>query len=137
MNLIMATNATTWFYGEPETGRPYLIAERVNATLWGNRVSDLYMTCVNAQAPYRLVGKWRNNIDVEFEFEPRNIFILRMSEESVEFVRGLKEILGFAPTVSYTDPDKNFIAEWYVNGGEKRLQEVQGNPSFRNVKRYK
>lgn len=133
----MATNATTWFYAEPETGRPYLIAERVNHTFWTNRINDLFFTCVSAEAPYRLVAKWQDRIDVEIEFEIKKVFILRMSEESMPFIRGCSEILGFDPTVSYTDSDKRFVTEWYAQDADRRLKEVQGNPTFQNIKRYK
>ena len=133
----MAGNATKWFYQEPETGRPYLIAERVNHTFWANRVTSIAFQCVNAESPYRLVGKWQDVIDIELEFEPNNVFILRMSEENLRFVKGVSEILGFKPTVSYVDSDNRHIVEWYAKDAAKRLQEVQGNPSFRNIKKYK
>ncbi|NJL92293.1 MAG: hypothetical protein HC915_00515 [Anaerolineae bacterium] len=132
----MATNATTWFYREPEKGRPYLISERVNHTFWQNRINDVYFTCVHAEPPFRLVGEWDGKA-VELEYEPTRVFILRMQEESVPFVRGVAEILGFPPTVSYTDADGRFITEWYAKDAQKRLSEVQGNPSFQNLKRYK
>ena len=132
----MGTNATTWFYHEPETGRPYLIAERVNQTLWMNRISNLSVTCTRAEPPYRLEGMW-GNVKVEFEYEVGNYFILRTSEESLPFIKGMKEVLGFPPTVSYRDADGWSVTEWYARGGDKRLQEVQGNPAFQSVKRYK
>jgi len=129
----MATNATTWFYAEPETGRPYLIAERVNHTFWTNRINNIIFTCVNAEAPYRLIGDW-GNIAVEIEFDVNSVFILRMSEESIPFIKGVSELLGFTPTVSYTDSDGRYIIEWYAKDANKRLDEVKGNPGFRNVK---
>ena len=132
----MATNATTWFYNEPETGRPYFIEERVNSTFWLNRINDVYFKTVSAEAPYRVVGVW-NSLDTEIEWEVNNVLILRMAEESIPFVRGVTEILGFLPTVSYTDADGRFVTEWYVRDAQKRLGEVQGNPSFQNIKRYK
>ncbi|HLA43351.1 MAG TPA: hypothetical protein VJZ27_07960, partial [Aggregatilineales bacterium] len=132
----MSTNATTWFYQQPEKGRAYLIAERVNHTFWTNRVTGIYFSCVNAEPPFRLIGDWQG-INVEIEFEPNTVFILRMSSESVPFVKGCSEILGFPPTVSYQDSDNRHIVEWYAKNAGKRLQEVQGNPSFRNIKLYK
>lgn len=138
----MATNATTWFYREPETGRPYLIAERVNHSFWNNRITHVAFECVNAEPPYRLVGVWGyDDIEVEIEYEINRVFILRMmaeeTKETKAFVIGCREILGFKPTVSYTDADGRFVTEWYVTDTERRLQEVQGNPSFKNVRRYK
>lgn len=131
----MAANATTWFYNEPEKGRAYLIAERVNHTFWTNRINGIAFQCIHAEPPYRLVGVW-NEIEVELEFEPQHVFILRMSQNSTPFVKSCAEILGFLPTVSYTDSDGRFIVEWYAKDAPKRLQEVQGNPSFQNIKVY-
>jgi len=134
----MSANATTWFYREPEKGRPYLIAERVNHTFWTNRITDIYFRCVNAEAPYRLIGQWQGE-DVEIEFEVGKLLTLRMEQESIPFIKGCSEILGFAPTVSYVDPDGRYIVEWYADKGTsaKRLQEVQKNSSFKHIKRYK
>lgn len=132
----MSANATTWFYREPETGRPYLISERINHTFWTNRINNIYLTCIHAEAPYRLVGKWAE-IDVEIEYETARVFILRMSEENSPFVKGVAEILGFPPTVSYTDSDGRHIIEWYAKDASKRLQEVQSNSSLLNIKIYK
>lgn len=132
----MAGNATEWFYKEPETGRPYFIAERLNQTFWMNRISDVYWTCVHAESPYRLEGEWQD-IPVEIEFEPKSVFILRIGKEDRAFIKGCSEILGFPPTVSYSDADGRYIVEWYAKDAGKRLQEVQGNPSFQNVKIYK
>lgn len=132
----MSANATTWFYQEPETGRPYFISERINHTFWANRITDVYWTCVHAQSPYRLEAVWQQT-PVEIEYEPNSVFILRMGKESTSFIRGCSEILGFPPTVSYSDADGRYIIEWYAKDAGKRLQEVQGNPSFQNVKQYK
>jgi len=132
----MATNASTWFYSKPESGRPYLIAERVNHTFWANRMMGVFFTCVHAEAPYRLTAVW-NGVEVEIEFEPNSVFILRMGREDERFNKGVAEVLGFAPAISYTDADGRWVAEWYAKDAAKRIQEVQGNPSFRNIKRYK
>lgn len=135
----MATNATTWFYSDPEKGRPYLISERVNHTFWYNRITGVYFRCVHAEPPYRLVGQW-NGADVEIEFEPKAVFILRLSKDDkamTKFIKGCSEILGFPPTVSYLDADRRYVTEWYAKDAAKRLQEVQGNASFQNIKIYK
>ncbi len=132
----MATNATTWFYREPETGRPYLIAERINQTFWANRITDITFYCVDATPPYRLVGVWQG-IDVEIEFEVGSVFILRMADSAPRFMKGVAELLGFAPTVSYTDADGRFVAEWYAQDAAQRLKEVQENRSLQNIKLYK
>jgi hypothetical protein len=132
----MATNAITWFYNTPEVGRPYLIAERVNHTFWTNRITDIFFQCSHAEAPFVLAGIW-NGTDVEIEFEPQSVFILRMGQENERFMKGVAEVLGFPPTVSYQDSDGRYVVEWYAKDAAKRLQEVQGNSSFRNPKVYK
>ena len=132
----MATNATSWFYAEPETGRPFFISERVNHTFWSNRITDVYFTCTQATAPYLLVGIWAG-MEVELEFEPNAVFILRMAREDKRFIKGVQEILGFKPTVAYSDADRRHVVEWYVTQADKRLQEVQSNSSLRDVKVYK
>ena len=132
----MLTNATTWFYQEPETGRPYMISERVTHTFWANRLSGLYLRCVQAEAPYRVVGDWRG-ITIEMEWEVRQYLILRTPQEERGLITVCSEVLGFAPTISYTDGDNLFVTEWYADSaaGNARQQEIQGNGSYTMVRR--
>ncbi|NDJ86666.1 MAG: hypothetical protein GYB66_12335, partial [Chloroflexi bacterium] len=76
----MSTNATTWFYAEPETGRPYMITERVTHTFWANRLSGIYLNCIQAEPPYKVIGKWRG-LDVRIEWEVNRYFRLTTSKE--------------------------------------------------------
>jgi hypothetical protein len=46
---------------------------------------------------------------------------------------GIKEILGFAPTIWYVDLEGYLVAEWRLKGASQRLQEIQGNPKYSNV----
>lgn len=133
----MSTNASTWFYAEPEH-RAFLIEERVNQTLWSNRIGSIYLDCTSEKPPFKMNGEW-TGIHVEMEWVPNEYLMLRTDphENAEMLVIGVKEVLGFLPTISYIDMDGRLITEWYVKGAEQRIQEIQGNPKYRNVKRYK
>jgi hypothetical protein len=130
----MATNATTWFYSVPEIGRPYLISERVNHTFWTNRMHGLHFNCTQAEAPFRLESEW-NGTPVEIEFVPNQHFTLRMSVDSLPFIKGCSEVLGFPPSVSYKD-GAAYVVEWWVKDGAKRVQEVREGRGYQHVKVY-
>lgn len=132
----MATNATTWFYAEPETGRPYLITERVTHTFWANRLDGVYLNCVSAESPYRVEGTWREK-PIAMEWEVGKVFTLMTDAELKPLITVCAEVLGFRPTVSYVDGDGIHYTEWHVKGGNDRLRQVQGDPAYRNVKKYK
>lgn len=133
----MATNASTWFYKEPEH-RAYLIEERVNHTFWGNRIAALYLDCVRDEPPFRMEGEWRG-MPVALEWVPNDYLTLttRAEDDTEALIVGVKEILGFLPTISYVDPQGQLATEWHVKEIAERLREIQGNPNYRNVKRYK
>ncbi|PJF44615.1 MAG: hypothetical protein CUN55_03045 [Phototrophicales bacterium] len=132
----MATNATTWFYQEPETGRPYMISERLTHTFWANRLSGIYFKCTNAEPPYQAVGEWRG-ITVEVEWEVKKWFALRTPQEERGLITVCSEILGFAPTLSYTDSEGRFITEWYLDEttAKARIQEIQRDTNYTIVRR--
>lgn len=132
----MATNATTWFYREPEH-RAYYIEERVNHTFWSNRITDLYLDCTSEESPFRVEGEWSGR-PLSIEWTPNEYLRLSAAPgENVDLlVTGVKEILGFPPTVSYLDAQGHHVAEWYVTGGDQRLREIQGNPNYRSVTRH-
>src|SRR5687767_15717718 len=44
----MTTDSRTWFYTTPEP-RPYYIEERVNQTLWKNRLQNIFMSCTRSE----------------------------------------------------------------------------------------
>ena len=133
----MATNASTWFFKEPEHNA-YLIEERVNHTFWSNRVTDVSFDCIRAEPPFQVVGQWRS-MPVELEWEPRSYLTLKTQpgDNSHQMIVGIKEILGFNPAISYVDPDGQLIAEWHANEAGGRIQEIQGNPNYRSITRYK
>ena len=133
----MATNASTWFYSEPERKR-YLIEERVNHTFWNNRLMALHLACTHAEPPFRMEGQWRT-VPVKLEWVPGDYLTLTThpADDITPLLVGIKEVLGFAPTISYVNPDGEMVTQWYVTDVEERIQSIQGNPNFRQIKRYK
>lgn len=133
----MATNASTWFYSEPEHSA-FLIEERVNHTFWQNRIMGLTLTCSNVEPPFAMSGVWRD-MPLEISWVPKSYFTLTAapSTDTDHLIVGLKEILGFNPTISYIDTAGKLVAEWHVKEVAERIQEIQGNPNYRQIKRYK
>lgn len=131
----MATDARTWFYTTPEP-RPYFIEERVNHTLWKNRLQGLSMSCVQATSPIKLEGVW-NGMPVQFEFQPGKTFILRSGREVKELIGVLRQILMLRPALAYVDTNGLFTVEWHTDGGATRWQEVKGNPEYQAARRLR
>ncbi|MBN1678684.1 MAG: hypothetical protein JW966_00235 [Anaerolineae bacterium] len=133
----MATNASTWFYSEPEH-RAFLLEERVNHTFWSNRIGGLYLDCTSETPPFKMTGEWHGE-PVGIDWIPNNYFRLTTTpgKNADLLIVGIKEILGFVPTISYVDRDGQISAEWYVKQAEQRIQDIQGNPNYRDIKRYK
>ena len=130
----MSTSSRTWFYSVPEP-RPYYIEERVNHTLWRNRVQGLYMSCTQAASPIKMEGSW-NGMPVLFEWEPGDYFILRMGEERKELVAVMRQILlGLKPSFAYQDIDGLYVVEWHTDYGVKRWKDIQGNPQYQGLRR--
>lgn len=131
----MATDSRTWFYTTPEP-RPYYIEERVNHTLWKNRLQTLTMSCTQATVPIKMEGNWQGN-HVTFEWQPGKYFTLTTPRESKEFIGVMRQILMMRPALSYDDPDGRHVVEWHTDGGEARLKEIQGNPQFQGLRRLR
>ncbi|MBN1203268.1 MAG: hypothetical protein JXJ20_15580 [Anaerolineae bacterium] len=132
----MATNASTWFYAEPEH-QAYLIEERVNHTLWSHRISAIYLGCTSEEPPFRLTGEWRG-APVTLEWVPNDYLTLytKPGSNADLLIVGIKEILGLQPTISYVDLNGQLIVEWHAKQADHRLQEIQGNPKYSNITRY-
>ncbi len=124
----MATDSRTWFYTTPEA-RPYFIEERVNHTLWKNRLQGLSMICTQATTPIKLEGVW-NGMPVEFEYQPGKWFILRAGREVKELIGVLRQMLMMRPTLMYVDGSGMSVVEWHTDGGESRWREVEGNAEY-------
>lgn len=130
----MATDARTWFYTTPEP-RPYFIEERVNHTLWNNRLQNLYMNCTQATPPIRMEGNW-GGMPVTFEWEPGKYFILRAGERRPELIGVMRQILfNLKPLLEYEDPNGMHVVEWHTDGGEERWSKIQGNPQYQGLRR--
>jgi hypothetical protein len=90
---VMATNASTWFYAEPEH-RAYLIEERVNHTFWSQRIASIYLDCTSQEPPFRMAGEW-SGIPVALEWVPNEYLTLTTApgEKADQLIVGIKEIL--------------------------------------------
>jgi hypothetical protein len=131
----MTTSSRTWFYTTPEP-RPYYIEERVNQTLWKNRLQGLFMTCTNATVPIRMEGEW-NGMPVNFEWKPGDYFILRTAQENRELIGVLRQILMIRPAFAYEDSEGMHVVEWHTDGGKKRWEDIQGNPQYQGLRRLR
>lgn len=134
----MTTNASTWFYTEPEH-RAYLIEERVNQSLWANRINGAQLKCIQAEPPFRMTGTW-NDLPITLEWVPNEYVILTAESEHPRIdslLIGLKEVLGFVPTISYVTPENAFVAEWRRAADAPHIESIARNPKYRNIKRYK
>lgn len=130
----MATDSRKWFYSTPEP-RPYYIEERINHTLWKNRLQGLYMTCTQATPPILMEGIW-NGMPVVFEWQPGKYFILRTGERRRELIGVLRQMLfNLQPTLEYEDPSGMHVVEWHTDGGAERWRQIQGNPQFQGLRR--
>ena len=133
----MATNASTWFYREPEH-RAYLIEERVNHTFWSNRIVGIYLDCTSAEPPFRMAGEWHGTpLKLEWISNDYLTLTTRPDDNTNLLLIGMKEILGFAPTISYVDPEGNFVAQWHKKDVDERIRAIQGNPNYHQIKSYR
>jgi hypothetical protein len=131
----MSTDSRTWFYTTPEP-RPYFIEERVNHTLWKNRLQGLSMTCTQPTVPIKMEGIW-NGMTVQFEWQPGKYFRLRSGREVKELIGVLRQVLLMRPALMYVDGEGMSVVEWYTDGGKDRFREVEGNAEFQRVRRLR
>ncbi|MAS36618.1 MAG: hypothetical protein CL610_21615 [Anaerolineaceae bacterium] len=131
----MATTARTWFYTTPEP-RPYYIEERVNHTLWNNRLQTLSMVCTQAVPPIKMEGNWQGNA-ITFEWQPGQWFTLRMAQENRELIGVLRQMLMMRPALTYDDAEGMTVIEWHTDGGGERWRTIQGQPGFQGLRRLR
>jgi hypothetical protein len=131
----MATDSRTWFYTTPEP-RPYYIEERVNHTLWNNRLQTLSMSCTQATVPIKMEGDWQGN-RIMFEWQPGKYFTARMDQDSRELIGVIRQMLMMRPLLSYDGPDGMHVVEWHTDSGDDRWREIQGDPHFQGLRRLK
>lgn len=130
----MVTDARTWFYSTPEP-RPYYIEERVNHTLWKNRLQGLFMSCTQATVPIKMEGDW-NGMPVQFEWKPGSYFILRSGEKRRELIGVIRQMLfNLKPAFEYEDPSGMHVVEWHTANVDDRWAEIQGNPQYQGLRR--
>lgn len=130
----MATDSRRWFYSTPEP-RPYFIEERINHTLWKNRLQSVYMNCVQAEPPIIMEGNW-NGMPLEFEWVPGDYFILRAGEKRRELIGVIRQMLfNLPPALEYENPQGMHVVEWHTDGGEDRWAALQGNPAYQGLRR--
>ena len=131
----MATSARSWFYSTPEP-RPYYIEERVNHTLWRNRMQGISMTCTQATVPIQMHGRWRD-MPVNFEWQPGAYFILRSGEEARELIGVMRQVLMTRPHFAYTDAAGQFVVEWQLQEAEARWGALRNNNALRGLQRLR
>ncbi len=130
----MATDSRRWFYSTPEP-RPYYIEERINHTLWKNRLQGVYMNCTQATPPILMEGNW-NGMPVFFEWEPGRYFILRAGDKRPELIGVIRQMLfNLVPVFEYESPDGLYVVEWHTDGGVERWKQIQGNPRYQGLRR--
>ena len=130
----MVTDARTWFYSTPEP-RPYYIEERVNHTLWKNRLQGLFMSCTQATVPIQMEGNW-NGMPVQFEWKPGSYFILRSGEKRRELIGVIRQMLfNLKPAFEYEDPSGMHVVESHTANVDDRWAEIQGNPQYQGLRR--
>ncbi len=126
----MTTNAMTWFYRAPEK-IPYYISERVNGTFWEARLPGVFLDVVRAEPPFLMQGNY-NGTPIAMEWEPAKWLRLTTNPASPSLAQGLGNILRRKPNLSYETAEGETVWEWWLDGVDKRWQEVQGKPVYRN-----
>jgi hypothetical protein len=129
----MTTTAMSWFYRAPEKV-PYFIAERVNTTFWDARIAGVMLRVERAEPPIRMTGSYSGS-QVTMEWEPTKWLRLSTCPAAPALANGLANILRRKPALRYDSPDGDTIWEWWIEGVDKRWQELQGKPAFKNPQR--
>ena len=131
----MTTTSATWFYRTPEKV-PYLLAERVRTTFWDERFGSLWLDTVRAEAPFLMKGTC-NGAQVKLEWEPGQWCRLYSTPASPALAQGVTNILRRKVVLRYEDPQGETVWEWWLTSADadKRWQEVQGKPAYRNPAR--
>lgn len=124
----MTTTAATWFYHQPEKS-PFLLAERVRTTFWDMRYGGLWLDTVRAENPIAMAGTY-NGAPVKMEWEPGRWLRLATRPSLQPLADGVRLILGRKATLRYADADGYTTWEWWLDGADKRWQEIQGKPAF-------
>lgn len=120
--------ARSWFYETPDA-RPYLLQERVNLTMWMNRLQDVYFVTEQAEPPLRMSADWQGH-HVTIEWLPNRWFRLTADGDVAPMIAAFSNALMLPAAFSYNNAAGQVITEWHRDGGEQRWSEIQGNPAF-------
>ena len=126
----MTTTAATWFYRAPEN-QAYLLGERVNSTFWEERLGGVWLNVEKASPPFRMVGNY-NGAEVKLEWEANKWMRLETAPASPGLAKGLENILHRRANFRYETSDGYTVWEWWIENADKRWQELQGKPAYRN-----
>ncbi len=126
----MPTTADKWFYSVPEN-KPYQLAERVRLSLWEQRLGTLWLDTVRAEAPFLMEGTYNGGL-LRLEWEPLKWLRLSSATEATGVAQSMKNLLRRPATMRYDNADGHAVWEWWVEGAERRWQEIQGKPAYSN-----
>lgn len=129
----MAATATTWFYRTPENN-PYLLAERVNGTFWDYRFGSVLLHVTRAQSPFAMRGSY-NGAVVGLEWEPKKWARLTTSPAAPSLAQGVSNIIRRPASIRYETASGETVWEWWLEGADRRWQELQGKAAYRNPQR--
>lgn len=130
----MTTTAATWFYRQPEKTK-YLLEERVRTSFWDARFGSFWVNAVSTDNPIQMEGSF-NGAPLRLDWEPGKWFRLSTHPAQPSLAKGLSNIILRRPvTLTYEDPQGHTVWEWRLADADKRWQEIQGKPAYRNLQR--
>lgn len=130
----MTTTAATWFYHQPEKIK-YLLEERVRTSFWDARFGSFWANAVSTDNPIEMEGTF-NGAPLQMVWEPGQWFRLSTHPAQPGLAKGLSNIILHRPvTLTYEDPQGHTVWEWRLADADKRWQEIQGKPAYRNLQR--
>ncbi len=129
----MTTTAATWFYRMPEK-QAYLLAERVNGTFWEARLGGVWLNVDKAEAPFAMSGGY-NGAEIKLDWEPNQWLRLQTAPETPGLAKGLANILRRRANLRYETSDGYTVWEWRIGDADRRWEELQGQPAYRNPTR--
>ena len=124
----MTTTTLSWFYRNPEADA-YAISERLRTSFWDARLTNLWLDCTRAEAPFLAVGQ-TGETKVTLEWMPGRWLTLHTTPTGQHVADAVSFLLKFKPAFRYRDVEGAMVWEWHTDGGNNRWQEIQGKPSF-------
>ena len=126
-------HAYKWFYTNPGTNAGE-INERVLNTFWSAGLGNVWLETVQAEAPYRMEG-YSSGQAIAITWQPGEQFALSTQTDQPKLTESLSFILGFKPSLKFSDSDKITHYEWRLKNHDERWRELSGNPSYQNLER--